>query len=68
MLVDSWYDAYLGVVVMIRVMDGVVRKGDRIKMMQTGAVYPVDRVGVFRPGMQPVDEIGPGEIGSYNFV
>ena len=42
MLVDSWYDAYLGVVVMVRVMDGVLRKGDRIRMMQTGAVYPVN--------------------------
>ncbi len=63
MLVDSWYDAYLGVVVLIRVIDGVLKKGERIKMMSTNAVYPVDRVGVFRPGMQPVDALGPGEIG-----
>ncbi|MEL7463526.1 MAG: translation elongation factor 4 [Pseudomonadota bacterium] len=63
MLVDSWYDAYLGVVVLIRVIDGVLKKGERIRMMSTNAVYPVDRVGVFRPGMQPVDELGPGEIG-----
>ncbi|QPH52531.1 translation elongation factor 4 [Pontivivens ytuae] len=63
MLVDSWYDAYLGVVVLIRVIDGTLKKGERIKMMSTGAVYPVDRVGVFRPGMQPVDALGPGEIG-----
>ena len=63
MLVDSWYDAYLGVVVLVRIMDGVLKKGDNIRMMQTGARYPVDRIGVFRPAMQTVDELGPGEIG-----
>ncbi|MBP7002617.1 translation elongation factor 4 [Amaricoccus sp.] len=63
MLVDSWYDAYLGVVVLVRIIDGVLRKGDRIRMMSTNAVYPVDRVGVFRPGMTPMDTLGPGEIG-----
>ncbi|EPX87107.1 GTP-binding protein LepA [Rubellimicrobium thermophilum DSM 16684] len=63
MLVDSWYDAYLGVVVMIRVMDGVIRKGDRIRMMQTGAVYAVDRLAVLRPQMVDWPELGPGEIG-----
>ena len=63
MLVDSWYDPYLGVVVLIRIMDGTLKKGDRIRMMQTGAVYPVDRIGVFRPAMQNVDMLGPGEIG-----
>lgn len=63
MLVDSWYDAYLGVVVLIRVIDGTLRKGERIKMMSTHALYPVDRIGVFRPGMEPVEELGPGEIG-----
>ena len=63
MLVDSWYDAYLGVVVLVRIIDGTLRKGDRIKMMSTGALYPVDRIGVFRPGMVPVDELGPGEFG-----
>ncbi len=63
MLVDSWYDAYLGVVVLVRIMDGVLKKGDKIKMMQTGASYGVDRIGVFRPAMQNVDELGPGEIG-----
>ena len=63
MLVDSWYDAYLGVIVLIRVMDGVLKKGERIKMMQTGAVYHVDRIGVFRPEMATIDELGPGEIG-----
>ncbi|SDO38045.1 GTP-binding protein LepA [Lutimaribacter pacificus] len=63
MLVDSWYDPYLGVVVLVRIMDGKLRKGDQIKMMQTGARYGVDRIGVFRPVMQNVDELGPGEIG-----
>jgi GTP-binding protein LepA len=63
MLVDSWYDPYLGVVVMIRVMDGVIKKGDRIRMMQTGAVYPVDRLAVLRPEMEAIDVLGPGEIG-----
>ena len=63
MLVDSWYDAYLGVVVMIRVMDGVVKKGDRIRMMQTNAVYGIDKLAVLRPQMQDIAELGPGEIG-----
>jgi GTP-binding protein LepA len=65
MLVDSWYDAYLGVVVMIRVMDGVVRKGDRIRMMQTGAIYGIDRLAVLKPAMQDIGELGPGEIGVF---
>jgi GTP-binding protein LepA len=63
MLVDSWYDAYLGVVVLVRIIDGVLKKGDKIHMMNTGATYPVDRVGVFRPQMEPIDELGPGEMG-----
>ncbi|KAA2312347.1 elongation factor 4 [Pseudooceanicola sediminis] len=63
MLVDSWYDAYLGVVVLVRVMDGVLKKGDRVKMMQNGSIHLVDRIGVFRPAMQDVKELGPGEIG-----
>ncbi|MCH2078883.1 MAG: translation elongation factor 4 [Rhodobacteraceae bacterium] len=63
MLVDSWYDPYLGVVVLVRVMDGVLKKGDQIKMMQTGAKYGVDRIGVFRPQMENVDALGPGEMG-----
>ncbi len=63
MLVDSWYDPYLGVVVLIRVMDGKLKKGDQIKMMQTGARYGVDRIGVFRPQMENIDALGPGEIG-----
>ncbi|PTV95849.1 GTP-binding protein LepA [Rhodobacter aestuarii] len=65
MLVDSWYDAYLGVVVMIRVMDGVVRKGDQIKMMQTGAAYRIDKLAVLKPRMVDIAELGPGEIGVF---
>ncbi|MBV1903098.1 MAG: translation elongation factor 4, partial [Marinosulfonomonas sp.] len=65
MLVDSWYDSYLGVVVMIRVMDGVIKKGDRIKMMQTNAVYGVDKLAVLKPEMQDIKELGPGEIGVF---
>jgi len=65
MLVDSWYDAYLGVVVMIRVMDGVIRKGERIKMMQTGAVYGIDTLAVLKPKMVAIPELGPGEIGVF---
>ncbi|AQX19102.1 GTP-binding protein LepA [Bartonella sp. A1379B] len=63
MLVDSWYDAYLGVIVLVRVIDGVLKKGQTIRMMGTGAKYPVERVGVFTPKMISVDELGPGEIG-----
>ncbi|MGF7157054.1 GTP-binding protein LepA [Bartonella heixiaziensis] len=63
MLVDSWYDAYLGVIVLVRVIDGVLKKGQTIRMMGTGAKYPVERVGVFTPKMVQVNELGPGEIG-----
>ena len=63
LLVDSWYDVYLGVVVLIRVVDGVMKKGGRIRMMGTNAAYDVERVGFFTPKMTQVDELGPGEIG-----
>jgi GTP-binding protein LepA len=63
LLVDSWYDSYLGVVVLLRVVDGMLRKGQRIRMMGTGAAYEVDRVGVFTPKMASVEALGPGEIG-----
>ncbi|OLB73306.1 MAG: elongation factor 4 [Alphaproteobacteria bacterium 13_2_20CM_2_64_7] len=63
LLVDSWYDSYLGVVVLLRVVDGVLRRGQRIRMMGTGAAYEIDRVGVFTPKMVDVEELGPGEIG-----
>ncbi|MER5170872.1 translation elongation factor 4 [Thioclava sp. GXIMD2076] len=65
MLVDSWYDSYLGVVVLIRVMDGVVKKGDQIKMMKTGATYKLDRLSVLKPQMVDIAELGPGEIGVF---
>ena len=65
MLVDSWYDPYLGVVVMIRVIDGVVKKGDQIKMMQTGASYRLDKLAVLKPEMVDIAELGPGEIGVF---
>ena len=63
MLVDSWYDAYLGVIVLVRIMDGVLKKGDKIKMMQNGSIHHVDRIGVFRPQMETIADLGPGEIG-----
>ena len=63
LLVDSWYDSYLGVVVLVRVVDGSMRKGQRIRMMRTKAAYDVDRVGVFTPKKLEVAELGPGEIG-----
>jgi GTP-binding protein LepA len=63
LLVDSWYDAYLGVVVLVRIVDGVLKKGTRIQMMGTGAAYDVERVGAFTPKKIEVDELGPGEIG-----
>ncbi len=63
LLVDSWYDAYLGVVVLVRIVDGVLKKGQRIRMIGIDAHYEVDRVGVFTPKLTIVDELGPGEIG-----
>ena len=63
MLVDSWYDAYLGVIVLVRIIDGVLKKGQVIRMMGTDAKYPVDRVGVLTPKLVVVPELGPGEIG-----
>ncbi len=63
LLVDSWYDVYLGVVVLVRIVDGVMKKGQRIRMMGTSAAYDVERVGFFTPKMTQIDELGPGEIG-----
>ena len=65
LLVDSWYDAYLGVVVLARVVDGVMKKGQKIKLVSTDAVYQLDRVGVSRPKREMIDELGPGEIGFF---
>jgi GTP-binding protein LepA len=63
LLVDSWYDVYLGVVVLVRILDGKLKKGMRIKMMGTNAVYDIDRCGVFTPKMIDMPELTPGEIG-----
>ncbi len=63
LLVDSWYDPYLGVVVLVRIVDGVLKKGMRVRMMGAKAVYTVDQVGVSTPKKTPVDALGPGEIG-----
>ena len=63
MLVDSWYDSYLGVIVLVRIIDGKLKKGERVKFMSNGSTHHVDRIGVFRPQMEMIDELGPGEIG-----
>ena len=65
MLVDSWYDAYLGVIVLVRIIDGVLKKGQSIRMMGTGAKHLVERTGVFTPNKLNVDELGPGEFGFF---
>jgi len=66
LLVDSWYDPYLGVITLVRVKNGVVRKGMRIRMMANNSVYDVDDVGIFKPKKMKVDELGPGQIGYIN--
>ena len=63
LLVDSWYDSYLGVVVLIRVIDGSLKKGDKIRMLATDTAYTVDQVGIFTPKKEKVSALGPGEIG-----
>ena len=63
LLVDAWYDPYLGVVVLVRVFDGVLKAGQKVRMMNAGATYQVDRIGVFRPKQTETGELGPGEIG-----
>ncbi len=63
LLVDSWYDAYLGVVILMRIVDGVIRKGQRIRMMAAGSTHTVERVGVFTPKPTAIDMLGPGEVG-----
>ena len=63
MLVDSWYDPYLGVVILVRVMDGIIKRGQQIKFMAAGTQHLVDRVGCFRPKIEQLQELGPGEIG-----
>jgi GTP-binding protein LepA len=63
MLVDSWYDPYLGVVILIRVIDGTIKKGQQVKFMQAGTTHLIDRVGAFRPKIENLPELGPGEVG-----
>ena len=63
LLVDSWYDAYLGVVVLVRIIDGTMKKGQRIKMMGTDAHYEIEKIGVFKPKMFDMPVLGPGEVG-----
>ena len=63
MLVDSWYDSYLGVIVLVRIIDGKLKKGERVKFMSNNTTHHIDRIGVFRPQMEMIDELGPGEIG-----
>ena len=63
LLVDSWYDQYLGVVILVRIKDGRMKRGQRIRMMSNNAVHHIEQIGVFSPRMVPVDDLGPGEIG-----
>ena len=65
LLIDSWYDAYLGVVVLVRIIDGALKKGQKIKLMSSGATYQVERVGIFRPKQEMLAELGPGEVGFF---
>jgi GTP-binding protein LepA len=65
LLIDSWYDAYLGVVVLVRIVDGRLRKGQKISLMSSGATYQVERVGIFRPKQETLEELGPGEVGFF---
>jgi GTP-binding protein LepA len=65
LLIDSWYDAYLGVVVLVRIIDGVLAKGQRIKLMSTSAAYQVERVGIFRPKQEMLAELRAGEVGFF---
>ncbi|PZP41473.1 MAG: elongation factor 4 [Azospirillum brasilense] len=65
LLVDSWYDAYLGVIILVRVKDGHLRRGQKIRMMANGTTHIIDQVGVFRPKMQTVESLGPGEMGYF---
>ena len=63
LLIDSWYDSYLGVVILVRIKDGSLSKKQQIRMMSNNAVYTIDRVGIFTPKMQDIDNLGPGEVG-----
>lgn len=66
LLVDSWYDSYLGVIILVRVKEGSIKKGTRLRMMSNGRTYIVEQVGVFTPHMQEVESLGAGELGFIN--
>lgn len=63
MLVDSWYDPYLGVIILVRIKDGILKKGMKIRMMANGSTHDVERVGIFTPKMKDIDALTPGELG-----
>ncbi|MBP9692096.1 MAG: translation elongation factor 4 [Alphaproteobacteria bacterium] len=65
LLIDSWYDAYLGVIILVRIVDGILKPGMKIKMMSTGSVYPVEQVGVFTPKREVLSALHPGEVGFF---
>ena len=65
LLIDSWYDAYLGVIVLVRIVDGELKKGQKIKLMSTDTTHLVDRVGIFRPKQEMLASLGPGEVGFF---
>ena len=65
LLIDSLYDAYLGVVVLVRVKEGVLKKGQKVRLMSSGANYQIERVGIFRPKQEMLPELGPGEVGFF---
>jgi GTP-binding protein LepA len=65
LLIDSWYDAYLGVVVLVRIVDGALKKGQKIRLMSSGATHQIERVGIFRPKQEMLAELGPGEVGFF---
>jgi GTP-binding protein LepA len=65
LLVDSWYDAYLGVMILVRIYDGILKKGMRVRMMSSDTVYQIDQVGIFTPKPIKADELGPGEVGYF---
>ena len=65
LLVDSWYDAYLGVVVLVRIIDGALKKGQKVRLMAAGTIHQIERVGIFRPKQEMLAELGPGEVGFF---
>ena len=65
LLIDSWYDAYLGVVVLVRIKEGILKKGQKVRLMAADASYQIERVGIFRPKQEMLSELGPGEVGFF---